>query len=160
MKLDLERQPTGRSMNEVAIGCKVTTDLGTRLFLDVTGNLTVDNLGQRFLVTGSMNAAGQTDCDRCLSTFTLQFDVPVEITVLRDLESSEGEGDTCVIQQKTAVVDLSDALHEATILAFPAKLVCREDCRGLCVQCGANLNESQCDCTEEDEDPRWAGLPE
>lgn len=54
-------------------------------------------------------------------------------------------------------VDLTDDIREAMILALPSYPVCRETCRGLCPQCGVNLNESDCDCGPP-EDKRWAAL--
>ena len=48
----------------------------------------------------------------------------------------------------------------AVLLALPLKVTCREDCRGLCVHCGKNLNEEQCSCTTAVVDPRWTALQE
>jgi uncharacterized protein len=53
---------------------------------------------------------------------------------------------------------LEDALREQVLLALPLKVICREDCRGLCPHCGTNLNIGQCSCAEPAEDPRWAAL--
>jgi uncharacterized protein len=55
---------------------------------------------------------------------------------------------------------LEDVLREQVLLALPLKVTCREDCRGLCVHCGKNLNEEQCSCTTTIEDPRWTALRE
>jgi uncharacterized protein len=49
-------------------------------------------------------------------------------------------------------------LREQVLLAVPLRAICREDCKGLCPQCGANLNEKRCSCAEPVEDPRWSGL--
>jgi len=51
-------------------------------------------------------------------------------------------------------------LREQVLLAVPLKAICRQDCKGLCSQCGANLNAAQCSCAEPVEDPRWAALKE
>ena len=53
---------------------------------------------------------------------------------------------------------LEDVLREQVLLAMPLRAICREDCKGLCPKCGANLNQEQCSCEEHDEDPRWAAL--
>ncbi len=55
---------------------------------------------------------------------------------------------------------LEDVLREQVLLALPLKVTCREDCKGLCPQCGKNLNQDQCSCTVAVEDPRWAALKE
>jgi len=53
---------------------------------------------------------------------------------------------------------LEDALREQVLLALPLKVICREDCKGLCPHCGANLNDGQCSCADPPEDPRWTAL--
>ena len=53
---------------------------------------------------------------------------------------------------------LEDVLREQVLLALPLKSTCREDCKGLCPQCGKNLNQEPCSCSEPAEDPRWAVL--
>jgi uncharacterized protein len=53
---------------------------------------------------------------------------------------------------------LEDALREQVLLALPLKVICRENCKGLCPQCGKNLNTEQCSCAETMEDPRWSAL--
>ena len=53
---------------------------------------------------------------------------------------------------------LEDALKEQALLAIPLKALCREDCRGLCPHCGANLNSGTCDCMNKVVDPRWNAL--
>ena len=55
---------------------------------------------------------------------------------------------------------LEDVLREQVLLALPLKVTCRDDCKGLCVHCGKNLNEEQCSCTTAIEDPRWTALRE
>ena len=53
---------------------------------------------------------------------------------------------------------LEDAVREQVLLALPLKVLCREDCKGLCPHCGQNLNQLACSCTEPIEDPRWSAL--
>jgi uncharacterized protein len=53
---------------------------------------------------------------------------------------------------------LEDALREQVLLALPLRVICREDCKGLCPHCGKNLNLEQCSCAEPHEDPRWSAL--
>jgi uncharacterized protein len=55
---------------------------------------------------------------------------------------------------------LEDALREQVLLAVPLKVICRENCKGLCPHCGKNLNVEQCSCGEPLEDPRWSALRE
>jgi len=55
---------------------------------------------------------------------------------------------------------LEDAVREQVLLALPLKVICREDCKGLCPHCGKNLNTEQCSCAEPVEDLRWSALKE
>ncbi len=55
-------------------------------------------------------------------------------------------------------VDLDDLVREQILLALPTRQLCRDDCKGLCPTCGANLNQTTCDCSAEEIDPRFAAL--
>ena len=158
MKLDLDRQEPGRS--EMDISGVVDLQAGTDdpRPAKVAGKLVIQNLEARVLVDGTVRAETAAECGRCLETFDLAWDVPVELMVLRDMDTDEGEGDTLVIQQMRGEVDLHEAIRESILLAWPIAPVCNADCRGLCPSCGADLNASPCDCDTEDVDPRWAAL--
>jgi uncharacterized protein len=158
MKLDLDRTVAGRS--EIDLKGEIPLDWAEDRpdRAEIDGTLTVDNLDQRFLVTGEVAATGRCTCARCLEDFDLHWQVPVEIMVLRNVDTDEGEGDTLVLRQRSGEVDLTEPLRESVVLAFPASTICREDCRGICSQCGADLNKGGCRCADDDVDPRWAGL--
>jgi len=158
MYLDLDRNRQGR----------YPLDVATRLVLDwqeederaiaLRGRLVVDHLRDRILVTGSLAGEIRETCDRCLESFILELEVPVEILILRDTDLDE-EQDTCVIHQKTGEVDLKPPLRELALLAVPQKKLCSKVCRGICPHCGVNLNQRECDCLDEEYDPRWNDLP-
>lgn len=161
MKLDLDRTASGRSELDIAgeIALEWAEDRPDRARL--AGTLHVQNLDQRFLVDGEIEAEGRCTCDRCLADFDLRWTVPVEIMVLRNVDTDEGEGDTLVLRQAKGEVDLTEPLRECLVLAYPASTVCKPDCRGICSHCGADLNTVEggvCGCAENDVDPRWAGL--
>lgn len=160
MKLDLDRQGSGRTGLEVAERLLLEVDPDLALPADVVlrGRLTVDNLEGRCLVHGELAVTVTVACDRCLDDFALTYPAPVEITVVRAV-SSEGEGDSWVIHQRQGEVALDEPLREAALLALPQKLLCRDDCRGICPRCGANRNREACACPDEASDPRWEGLP-
>ncbi len=159
MKLDLDRQESGRSGLPVEGDLELALGDGRVDHASIRGELVVDNVESRFLVNGVLQAEGRAECGRCLAEFDLRWEVPVEIIVLRDVDTDEGEGDSLVIRQRAGEVDLVDALRESAVLAYPQAAVCRDDCRGLCPQCGIDRNTGTCTCADEDIDPRWAGLP-
>jgi uncharacterized protein len=56
------------------------------------------------------------------------------------------------------VLHLEEAARQCVVVAFPLKPLCHDDCRGICAQCGTNLNDNPCQCQAEQVDPRWAPL--
>jgi len=80
--------------------------------------------------------------------------------VQRDDEVSISEAETEVGFYKGEGLALEDVLREQVLLSVPVKAVCREDCHGLCAQCGKNLNQGKCSCVPVRSDPRWNALRE
>ena len=159
MKLDLDRQDIGRSELELAGEIDLAMGEGRPGKAQVAGSLVIQNLEARVLATGTLPATGIAECARCLATFECRWPVPVDLMVLRDVDSDEEEGETLLILQRDGEVDLREPVRECAVLAFPPAPVCREDCRGPCAASGADRNHTECDCEEEDFDPRWEGLP-
>lgn len=158
MKLDIDRQEHGRSELEISGSVALNLGAGRPELAQVQGCLTVDNLENRFLLTGALQASGKAQCGRCLAEFMLVWEVPVEIMVLRNQDSDEGEGDTLVLHQTRGEVDLEPAIGECLALAYPLATFCKEDCKGLCPTCGIDLNSESCSCQDDEIDPRWAAL--
>ena len=73
-------------------------------------------------------------------------------------ERSISEAETEIGYYETSGLLLEDAVREQVLLSLPDRSLCREDCKGLCPHCGANLNETTCNCGEQQSDPRWAAL--
>ncbi len=159
MELDLDRQEHGRS--EIDIDGTLALDLGegTPETIALNGQLVVQNLESRFLLNGTLRAVGRAQCWRCLGDFELQWEVPVEIMVLRNVDTDEQESETLLILQRRGVVELHESLRECAVLAYPQSPVCSSGCQGLCATCGVDLNRESCACRQEDYDPRWEGLP-
>lgn len=101
-------------------------------------------------------------CDRCTEEFKANFTVPYEKYV-RDVsaDSSSDEASDDVIFDSDGKVCIDAEIVEEAMLSFPARLLCREDCLGLCEYCGQNLNIRDCGCAEREKnriDPRWEAL--
>jgi len=160
MLLDLDRQESGRS--ELAIGGTLELGMSDGLppLVEMAGTLVVQNLDSRVVLSGTLEAAGRAECGRCLEEFAIHWEVPVDLMVLRDIDSDENEGETLLILQRKGEVDLRPALRECAVLGFPQAVVCQADCKGLCSGCGIDLNLGTCDCKEQNVDPRWEGLPD
>ena len=82
------------------------------------------------------------------------------------IDSADSDDDIRKLTSDTNIIDISDAVRDSVLLAVPLKLLCREDCAGLCQRCGKNLNhaaDGSCDCGTGETDSRWnklAGLVE
>ncbi|MBQ5968619.1 MAG: DUF177 domain-containing protein [Clostridia bacterium] len=95
------------------------------------------------------------DCDRCAAPTVTTLHVPMRHTLLRALSNDADWEDYIVVPDLR--LDLTALVREDVLLALPTKLLCRDDCRGLCPACGKNLNDGPCGCKKEI-DPRLEGL--
>ena len=105
------------------------------------------------IVSGTVTAPWQGTCRRCLGEAS--GTVAAEVRELFE-EGSDGEE---TYPMHGDQVDAEPLVRDAVLLDLPAAPLCREDCRGLCPKCGANLNEAGDDHDHpEERDPRWAAL--
>jgi uncharacterized protein len=95
-------------------------------------------------------------CMRCLEPAAPRF----EIDAREVNRAGGGEELESPYVSSDEVLDLRAWAHDALVLALPAQIVCREDCAGLCAECGANLNAQPDHAHEREPDPRWAKLRE
>lgn len=86
-------------------------------------------------------------CDRCLKRLVRDFSYQEEHIVVRSLESEEDEADYIVARAES--IDPEEIAVMDLLLELPTKMLCREDCKGLCPKCGCDLNEMTCDCFTE-----------
>ena len=93
-------------------------------------------------------------CSRCLDTFIYPIDIDIE----ERFTSNETLEDEEVILVNSDVIDITEIVEKAIISTLPIKRLCKEDCKGLCQSCGANLNKEECSCNNEDIDLRLADL--
>jgi uncharacterized protein len=114
-------------------------------------------------VVGGLDVTLEVACARCLEpvthTVNWTFDLlyrPMGVD-RRAEEVAITEADTEIGYYEGEGLLLEDVLREQVLLATPVKLVCREDCKGLCPHCGSNLNVEPCNC-QQPSDPRWAAL--
>jgi uncharacterized protein len=118
---------------------------------EVEVDLLLEPVGHAIQAKGTVRAPWQAVCARCLK--------PVDGTLVADVlelfEDEPVEDETYPLAHDQ--IDLEPLAREAVVLELPEAPLCKEDCRGLCAQCGADLNEAACPC-EAPVDPRWAAL--
>lgn len=127
-------------------------------------NLQATRAGDEVRLVGNLKATVEIDCDRCLKPSTMPVDQSFDLLYLPPAKTSEekelGDDDLSIAFYQDEVIDIDDLVREQVELALPMARLCGEGCRGLCPECGANLNESECHCSDEQVDPRWGALKE
>jgi uncharacterized protein len=117
-------------------------------------------------IVGTLQATVRLECGRCLDAFEhpaganldLYF-LPDDGTELAEQDVELKERDMVVGSYTGGELDLGETLREHVHLSIPLKRLCRDECEGLCLTCGANRNHKTCACPERaDADPRLAGL--
>jgi uncharacterized protein len=118
----------------------------------------------RFRLVGTVTAELELPCSRCLEPFRLPIAAPFDARYLpaseasAEVEREVDEEDLETSYYRNDAIDLNELLREQFYLALPMKPLCGADCRGLCAQCGTNLNTGTCDCQPVWDDPRLAAL--
>ena len=119
---------------------------------------------QAYGLSGRARTRLHVECSRCVEPFEVPIDAAFELRYVPQAENAGegevevGEEDLVTAFSRDGMVDLIDLLREQFVLALPMKPLCSDDCRGLCPECGTNLNKTQCDCAPKWEDPRLAPL--
>jgi len=115
-------------------------------------------------LNGKLSTSVEVACARCLEPVVQRVRRDFDL-LYRPLGADAGREETSVSGTEAEIsyyqgegLLLEDVLREQVLLAVPLKAICSEDCKGLCPQCGANLNVTQCSCAEPLEDPRWSAL--
>jgi uncharacterized protein len=123
--------------------------------LVVSGRLSTAGEG-RYYWQARLKAVVHAECRRCLAPVRVPLSQSLGLVFVAEDEPGE-DADAYVVPRRATVLDLSEAVREELILAVPQFVECRDDCRGLCPRCGADLNAGPCGCQPE-VDPRWAAL--
>ena len=163
MKIETERIPQdGLSMehrmqaNDFEI-LKLLIAKGDVEYTDTIGiKLSILPLKDLIQVEGSVRARVRIACSRCAESYDArlrrQFALSYSRKIPQDLHRDGTDGIELTAQQIGLIlyqgdeIDLRDALAEQVVLALPYKPLCRQDCKGLCQNCGANLNREVCQC--------------
>jgi uncharacterized protein len=114
-----------------------------------------------FIIRLGVKAMVNVPCRRCLTRCEIPVDLHKTLYVKRSPRPWEEAGpddEYLVIGLEEKEVEIEGALRELMLLEFPVYPLCQADCKGLCPQCGQNLNEKTCDCSVEWIDPRWDEL--
>lgn len=128
----------------------------------VTGKVRLS--ANQVFVNGHVDTRARVECDRCLKPVELPVsaDFTLEYISGSDYESSEvaelTEDAMSVSVLNGEALDIDEIAKEQILLAVPTRMLCREDCKGICPECGTDRNTGECNCVTKEIDPRWAAL--
>ena len=116
----------------------------------------VRNTAGVLMMKGSIQTRLYGVCDRCASEFEREIEFPIDVVLVTELANEDNE-DEWVFPLEGDSANLEEIVRTVFVLNMDSKLLCEPDCKGLCCQCGKNLNEGSCNCQKE-LDPRFAAL--
>ena len=131
-------------------------DTGSACFTEpVTAAIRVANHAGFVEFTADVSFVYRFDCDRCASPVSRTFKYIFRHILVAALSDESGDD---YIETPDYKLDTDSLLRDDILLELPSKLLCRDDCKGLCPKCGKNLNEGSCGCDLRETDPRLAAL--
>ncbi len=136
-------------------------DLTEPLFGKYNTNVVLNKFDDQIILEALTTAGANFICDRCGTAFKQTVKSKYKmIYLLRSIEGAEEEINITYLSPDTHIIDISKDVRDYMILSIPMKRLCKEDCKGLCVKCGTDLNKKQCDCNDDEIDNRWELLLE
>ena len=131
---------------------------GTRLSSNIVFDLQLVKILKEVNVYGNIKFTIQSLCARCLGELGLPLSPLVNLVLSPVNTPQEGDEGIDYETYNGEEFDLGDYLREAIAMALPVKLLCSEECKGLCSNCGANLNLRNCSCKDDWVDTRFTVL--
>ena len=116
------------------------------------------------LANDTLHTQIELTCSRCLVSFSSPLTLNIEeeyfptTDVVTGVSMPLPDEPGCFTIDENNILDLTEAIRQYALLAIPMKPLCREDCAGLCPNCGQNLNQGPCDCLPQETNPQWSTL--
>lgn len=173
MRLELDEITPGGIIREYSIPAesfpelKLLTDSGQMAFATpVEFSLRLQRPGQMVELDGILAVTIQEICGRCLAELETRITSTFSLTFTPRKEEGSGDEEEVELHAEELGlipydgdrIDLSESLQEQVIISLPISPLCKDDCLGLCAECGANLNESSCSCEKKVFNNKFAAL--
>lgn len=159
LRVDLQELAQGpvETSGQVALDDPALADADVRLREPVVVGGRLQAIGDgRYYWHGKVHAVVQGECRRCLNPVSTPLDLDVGALFTKD-SGSEDDPDSYLVAPGATEIDVTLAVREELLLAVPRYALCREDCKGLCPQCGKDLDSGPCGCAPTT-DLRWQPL--
>jgi len=130
---------------------------------EVELSIDIQKSGEEYFCQGKVISNVILECARCLKEFERELENTIDFIICSQEWYEKNDlgldnEDYVYFKGSDLHVDLSDIVRQSIILAESMKPLCSKNCKGLCPQCGVNLNEESCSCNKEIIDSRWEGL--
>lgn len=121
--------------------------------------LAVANIGgKKIHVTGKTDLCLVIPCDRCLIDVSVDFPIRIDVVIDRNAEDDGERAWAESVLAEGGMLQVDMLVYEEIAAHFPMKVLCREDCKGICPVCGCNRNETACSCDLSVPDPRMSAI--
>jgi uncharacterized protein len=120
---------------------------------EVVADVVIESFDGGVAVTGKLSSLWEGECRRCMAPLDGEL-----VTDVRELFRRGGGEDEGTYPMAADHINIREMVSDALFAALPLLPMCREDCRGICPRCGADLNVAPCSCEEIHVDPRWSAL--
>lgn len=117
---------------------------------------TIFNNGKSLVLKGTVNLCLGVKCARCTKDIEQNLSFELEEALVREEDNTDPDSDAIVFTGNE--IDITDIVQMGFFMNVPGKFLCKDDCKGLCPTCGADLNAGDCQCNKEVIDPRWEAL--
>ena len=159
---DLPRRPGALRTHRRVV--PAPADLGVELITvpegaDLDLDLRMESVSEGVLVSGTVSGPVKGECGRCLREINDSMVVNVQELYAYENSTTDTTTDEDEVgRMQDDLIDLEPALRDAVVLTLPTNPLCREDCPGLCPECGVHWDDLPADHSHQQIDPRWAGL--
>jgi uncharacterized protein len=164
LRLDIGTLPEGLSHADLSDDVSEWGDSleGGRLESPVTVSLDIDRTGHDVFVKGKASVNAILECARCLEEYAFRLEAPIRLWVILGAAGgeigTEDRENVIEVQAGAKYADLTDHVRSGLLVQIPLKQLCKPECRGLCRECGVNLNTGSCGCQVRAQDSRWEAL--
>jgi len=165
MNIDLNSFEREKAIDETLPIGAVDLDLANAR---VTSPITLEGKAVKatglLVLTGRLGGTVEIDCDRCLEPARRPVDIELDLEFVPNQQIADQTNlELHLDDMKRDEIDgseihLVEIAREQILLDLPQQFFCSDDCKGLCEKCGTNLNLKDCDCEDNEIDPRWAAL--
>lgn len=156
--LKLQVKKSEKFVLEEKLSDEILSNIGGHFIDPCSVELTVERNGKFYLATGKITTKLQLQCFRCLREVTHPVNAELVFTLVEAAYQGEFSREEEIIFFHDTTVDIAPVVQETILLGLPIRILCQEECQGLCPGCGIDKNLAQCKCVQDKIDPRWEKL--